>query len=249
MAASTPTVKFYSLIPDTKPPVRADKSVGGTIPTSAYRYCDAVRSASAFGWYVFPPIDFSLMWDGTETMWRFDEEDDWKNLHAVQYPGFLDYFNSHAPEEIEDCAPPIFGTAAEPGIVQIWSGLFAKTRKNWSLLVRPPANLARSAKYDSYEGIIETDRWFGPLFTNIRLTKTDVAVDITRDRPFMQVQPLHRSTYKDEVLNSFEHLDDISLLTKRNWQDYINTMVAPGVGSDREKGVYAKNTRKRSKQD
>ena len=88
-----------------------------------------------------------------------------------------------------DCAPPLIAAGAEPGIVQIWSGLIAKTQKDWSLLIRPPANLPKSAKYESYEGIIETDVWFGPLFTNIRITKTDVPIDFWRDRPLMQIQP------------------------------------------------------------
>src|SRR5207244_11955854 len=62
----------------------------------------------------------------------------------------------------------------EPGVVQIWSGLIARTAPEWSLLVRQPANLARSQGYENYEGIIETDRWFGPLFTNVRLTRTNI---------------------------------------------------------------------------
>ena len=55
--------------------------------------------------------------------------------------------------------------------MQIWSGLIARTAPEWSLLVRSPVNLARSQGYEHYEGIIETDRWFGPLFTNVRLER------------------------------------------------------------------------------
>ena len=44
--------------------MRADRAAAGTMPTRAFRYCEAMTSASAFGWYVFPPITFSLMWDG-----------------------------------------------------------------------------------------------------------------------------------------------------------------------------------------
>ncbi len=49
--------------------------------------------------------------------------------------------------------------------------------------------------YESYEGVIETDAWFGPLFTNLRLVKTDVPIHFGTEVPLMQVQPLHRSTY------------------------------------------------------
>ena len=245
MTGTDSIVRFYSLIPEAKSPQRADKSVGGTIPTRAYRYCEALRTASAYGWYVFPAIDFSLVWDGTDTIWRFGDEDAWYNLSAVQYPGFLDVFNGYCPEDLRDCAPPLIAAGAEPGLVQIWSGLIARTKKDWSLLVRPPANLARSEKYENYEGIIETDSWFGPLITNIRITKTDIPIDIHRDRPLMQVQPLHRSTYAEDVLNSFEAVESISDFSSEDWDDYRRTIAEPGRAHDRERGVYAKHTRRR----
>ena len=227
------------------PPQRADKSVGGTIPTRAYRYCEALRTASAFGWYIFPAIDFSLVFDGTDTIWRFSDDGPWYNLNAVQYPEFLEVFNNHCPDDLIDCAPPLIAAGAEPGIVQIWSGLIAKTQKDWSVLVRAPANLPQSAKYENYEGIIETDIWFGPLFTNIRITKTDVPVDFTRTRPLMQVQPLHRSTYSEDVLSKFDVVEHISDLSDSDWSEYRKTIVEPGKAHDREKGFYAKHTRRR----
>ena len=58
--------QFYRLIPDAPEPRRADRSADGMLPTEAYRYCEAMASASAFGWYIYPPLNFSLIWDGTE---------------------------------------------------------------------------------------------------------------------------------------------------------------------------------------
>ena len=40
------------------------------------------------------------------------------------------------------------------------------------------------------EGIIETDRWFGPLITNFQLTRTDIPVEFAPDFPLLQVQVL-----------------------------------------------------------
>ena len=182
-AEAPPTVRFFRLIADAPMPVRADRSVGGTVPTRAFRYCEPLRTASAFGWYVFPPIDFSLTFDGVDTRWSLDGGDTWQNLDSIQYPGFSDLFNEHCPAVARDCAPPLLAVGAEPGIIAVWSGLIARTAPGWSLLVRPPANLPRSNRYDSYEGIIETDRWTGPLFTNIRLTKTDVPIEFKRETP------------------------------------------------------------------
>jgi hypothetical protein len=50
-----PTARFYRLIEQARAPRRADRSALGTLPTRAYRYCEAITSAASFGWYVFPP--------------------------------------------------------------------------------------------------------------------------------------------------------------------------------------------------
>ena len=64
-------------------------------------------------------------------------------------------------------------------------------------MVRAPVNIPRNGNYETFEGIIETDRWFGPLITNIRLTKTDVPIDFRADFPLLQVQPIPRNAYDD----------------------------------------------------
>ena len=237
-------VKFYRLIPESRPPKRADRAAGGTIPTRAFRYCEAIRTASSYGWYIFPALDFSLIWDGSDICWKCAGDDAWKNLDSVQYPGYLDYFNSRAPEDLNDCVPPLLGALEEPGIVQIWSGIIARTKPDWSLLIRSPANLSTSQKYQNYEGIVETDKWFGPLFTNIRITKTDVPIDFSVDRPFMQVQPVQRIAYDEKTLGSCEIVEDLESMTESDWDLYRETLVCPGTGSDREKGYYAKNVRR-----
>src|SRR5690348_4003087 len=62
--SSSPIVHFYRLIDEARLPQRADRSAAGTLPTRAYRYCEAVTSASGFGWWIFPPTDLQFMWDG-----------------------------------------------------------------------------------------------------------------------------------------------------------------------------------------
>ena len=42
-------ITFYRFIPQCRPPMRADRSAGGTLPTRAFRYCEPVATASAFG--------------------------------------------------------------------------------------------------------------------------------------------------------------------------------------------------------
>jgi hypothetical protein len=53
-----PLVTFHRLIEHGRPPERADRSALGTLPTGAYRHCEAAAAASGFGWYLSrrPPV-------------------------------------------------------------------------------------------------------------------------------------------------------------------------------------------------
>jgi hypothetical protein len=133
----------------------------------------------------------------------------------------------------------------EPGIVQLWTGLMVGSAEDWSILVRPPANLPRNLAFDLYEGIVETDRWFGPLFTNLRLIKTDVPIHFSTETPLLQVQPLHRSTYDDEVSNRFGVVADMAAFPADAWSRYEETIVKPNVAPVRPVGTYASSVRRR----
>ena len=243
-----PIVTFFRFVPEARMPMRADRAAAGTMPTRAFRHCEAMTSASAFGWYVFPPITFSLMWDGgSEIFWTFKGEDAWFPLRKAQFPGFADYFDERAPADLKSFSPSFLAAFKEPGVVQIWSGLIARTAPHWSLLVRSPANLARSQGYENYEGIIETDRWFGPLFTNVRLTRTNVPVEFTEEYPFLQVQPVHRSTY-GSALDRFEVVSELGNLSPDDWGSFRNTVVRPNVDPHRMRGQYAVDSRRRRKE-
>jgi hypothetical protein len=242
-----PLVSFYRLVPKARLPQRADRSAGGTLPTRAFRYCEPSCAASAYGWYVFPPIDFSLMWNGTDVLWTYEGARSWHPLDVAQFPGFSRHFDRRAPDDIKSFAPPFLGAAINPGVVQLWTGHFARTAPGWSLLVRPPANLARSRGYELYEGIIETDRWFGPLLTNLRLTQTDVPIEIRKDRPLVQVQPVPRFAYSNETLASFEIVEDLEQFTEADWQRYRETVVHPNVMPDRKRGRYAAAARRQER--
>jgi hypothetical protein len=247
-AVPNPLASFYRVIQNCRLPQRADRSAAGTIPTRAFRYCEALTSASAFGWYLFPPIGFSLMWDGgSDVIWTYQGAEAWFPLKAAQFPNFADHFDRVAPPEFSGFSPPFLAAFKEPGVVQIWTGLFARTAPDWSLLVRAPANLARSQGYDHYEGIVETDRWFGPLFTNIRLTRTSAPVEFDAEFPFLQVQPVHRSVYGD-ALNQFEVVADLEHFGAHEWEDFRATVVAPNVDPHRQRGQYAAVSRRQRKQ-
>jgi hypothetical protein len=238
-------VTFYGAVPGCRAPVRADASVLGTLPSRGFQYCEALRAASSFGWYVFPPIDFTLQWDGSQILWTYRRAKAWYPLTSAQFPGFQALFDRQAPKRLRGFAPPFLTAVPEPGIVQVWTGLFIESAEDWSILVRPPANLPRNLAFDLYEGIVESDRWFGPLFTNLRLIKTDVPIQFSTETPLVQVQPLHRSTYAEEVSNRFGLVRSLADFPPEAWSRYEENIVRPNLEPARAAGAYAAEVRRR----
>ena len=247
MQNALPDVKFYRVIPTARLPMRADRSALGTMPTRAFRYCDALTSASAFGYYAFAPMELTLLWRGDEIFWRYPGIDEWLPLAAAQYPDLSTIFDAAAPPELRGCAPPMLTKAPEPGVLQIWTGLFARVAPGWSLLVRPPANLPPQGGYAAYEGIVEADRWFGPLFTNIRLTRTDSPISLRSDYPLIQVQAIPRSVYADDAVADVTVCPDLTSFSAEDWDDYNTSIAEPSSRPNRPFGSYAVEARKARK--
>jgi hypothetical protein len=248
--SSNPVVRFYRLIDEARMPQRADRSAGGTLPVRAYRYCHAVTTAAGFGWWVFPPTDLEFLWDGYDICWRCTGWPDWLPLaSAAQFPEFAARFNVAAPAELAGCAPPFLTALPEPGTLQIWTGLMARTMPGWSLLVRSPANLPCAGGYSMYEGIIESDRWFGPLFTNLRFTRTHQPVRLRVDYPLAQVQPLPRIAYAEDTMGRIDVVADMGGWQPDDWADYQTAIAGPNQDPDRTFGAYAVSARRRSRGD
>ncbi len=241
----SPRITFYRILPETRMPERGDRSAAGSLPTRAFRYCDPVTTASAFGYYVFPPMDFSVVWDGQAMSWTYEGIDEWLPLTSAQYPNFPAMFDAAAPADIRGFAPPMIAALNEPGILQMWSGFIARTPPGWSLLVRPCANLPQTGGFIPYEGIIETDRWFGPLLSNFRITRTHQPVQFTKDYPILQVQPIPRLVYDEDALNGFATVEGPEDLTEKDWRDFHHTVVRPNIQEDRPRGAYAVTARRR----
>ena len=245
---NSPVVEFAKLIPQGRLPKRADRSGAGSIPGRAMRYCDALTSATGFGHWLFPPMDFRLLWDGDQVFWGFEDDTGWLPLSgtgsgAVQFPGYAAIFDEQAPGAISGYSPPFLTALPELGGVQVWTGLLARTRPGWSLNVRQPVNLPGIAGLTAWEGIIETDHWFGPLFTNFRITKTDFPVMIRAHIPFIQVQPLPQIAYHENILNSMS-VRTAEELSESDWSD-LQSVIIPSDAKTAAQGTYAVRLRKR----
>lgn len=249
-------VKFHRIFPAAIPPMRADESALGTIPTAAYQFCEAVRTASSFGWYVFPPTDIRLQWDGAET--RFYKDGEWRPLQSEHLgDDFVELWDAQAPSDLKGRAPPYLSNLFVPGIVQIWSGYLVGSAEGWSALVRPPVNMLQSSSFACYEGVIETDRFKPcPLFINIRLISTNREIVIPRTRPLFQVQPILRQCYSDSTLKDAdpdarsENRKSPFDMTDDDWAGFRKTIRnADPAASEHRAGSYGAGVRRRAKQE
>jgi len=212
------------------------------------RYCDALTSATGYGYWLFPPMDFRLLWDGDEVFWSYGDDETWLPVSgtdsgAVQFPHYAAAFDAMVPEELRGYSPPFLTPLRELGTVQMWTGLIARTRPGWSLSVRSPVNISAIPGLVTWEGIIETDLWFGPLFTNFRLTKTDMPVHIRSEVPIVQVQPVPQLAYREETLAAFE-CSDVADLTSADWGQ-LGSVLLPHPNPVVRQGEYAVMVRKR----
>lgn len=233
------SIRFYSAVRGATPPMSADQSALGTMPTGAYQYCEAMRVASGYGWYAFPLQDTTVRWDGHDVYTWQDNE--WEELDSV----FLDdadreWWRQHAPEGSEP--PPILTSLFVPGIVQLWTGLLVTTAADWSLHVRPLANVTYSHAYLAYEGIIETDEFKPcPLFINIKLIETNRDIFFDKSKPLFQVQPLPRVAYAGDREAEVVRIES---MTPAEWEGITRTIRIPG---ERPPGAYGAAVRRRAK--
>ena len=218
------------------------------MPAGAFQYCEAMRTASSFGWYVYSPKDISLLFDGREIF--FYEENQWFPLKSINFEDeFREHWRSQAPEELHGFDPPFMSELFVPGVMQIWSGYFVSTQPGWSLSVRSPVNYDIRSSLSVFEGIVESDTfkpW--PLFINIRLLATDREIYISKDRPLFQMQPLPKSAYADSM-HSLESFSDLKAGERSFDWDGVGKTVRKSINRDmRRPGTYAVETRKKEAQ-
>lgn len=111
-------VTFHKISPGAISPMQGEKSALGSMPAAAHQFCEALRAASSFGWYISPPRDIRLRRDGAQTF--FDAEAEWLPLSRVVDPELSSYWDKHCPDDMRGGAPLYLSALFVAGVVQIW---------------------------------------------------------------------------------------------------------------------------------
>jgi hypothetical protein len=233
-----PGLKFSRFFLGGRAPQIASRDAFGTLPMRAVRHCEAITSATGFGWLLFPPTDLHLLWDGDTIFYTAQGIDEWTPVDDVaHFPGFPEMWNAAAPPELTGLAPSMLTALPEPGTIQIQFGVCVSLTSGWGLLIRSPVNFPSSG-YTHYEGIVEPACWGGPLFINLRLTRTGSPVRLHGDRPLAQAQPLPHEAYAAKVAGSAVGMDDAA------WAGYLVSVAEPHSRPDRAFGEVAAAARR-----
>ncbi len=247
--ADCPLVTFHSLLPGTPAPRRAERDAGGNLPLRAIRRCEPATAAAAFGWIVFPPMDFTVVFANGRIFWTWGGRTDWLPLDAAQFPGFGALFDAVAPSDIRGYSPPFLTALPEAGLLHIWTGLFARSAPEWSLLFRPPANVPQAVGCQTFEAIVEADAWFGPIFATVRLMAEGQPVCFSTRRPLLQVQPVPRAAYSAKMLDSMSIIEGTDRFSAEDWEDYATTIVERARDAQLCPARYAVNARRRRRRE
>lgn len=235
-------VRFLRFADGATEPAQADCELGGAVSLRARRFCSPFLTASALGWFVYPPIDFSLVWTGAEFYWRPLGAPHWIICDRIYLPGFVERYQRAAPPALQAHATAFLEIFPEQGAIQVWSGWAAGTSPGWNLWSCAPINRPQPTTYRILNAVIESDWWPGPLITVLQFQKTDVPVNFRTRRPLFQAVPVPyavQNAARDSRTSIVTSLDDF---TDEDWRRHGELY---GRRNSGRPGDYARMSRQR----
>jgi uncharacterized protein DUF6065 len=200
MSANEFSLKVWRLHPQSCPIAPADRTLRGTAPEGAARFCGPFTHANKAGWWLFPPVDVDITWrGGTE----FE--------HEILTPySNADYHLIHFLFDEDDEATPgrwlseegrtkFTWGLVEPGVVQIWTGCIFQTPPGWGLHIRSPINCAPRG-FHVMEAVLETDWLQYDIWMNLAFHHENQQISLRRDAwpPVAQIVPVRRESYAED---------------------------------------------------
>jgi hypothetical protein len=238
--------RFYGCFAEAVLPRPADPTARQQAPMRAVAHCEPFRAAAGWGWYLYPPIDFLVKWDGMAFEWMPKGSDRWLPLKMVPVRTLRRYSGAD-DNSVDDYVldHTFIGAAPEPGVLQVWTGLVAVIPRDWALLVRGLPNVpAETGAYETLEGIIEAGWYHGPLVTNLRFRKTDQVVQFLRRTPIFAVQPIPVVAYQSELPRTAQLVP----ATADNQDEIANILAEADGVHEASPGGYRREVRRRRRE-
>jgi hypothetical protein len=249
-----PTVEFFVWTADTRIEP-ASTSVIGSLPSRAVQLCPPVTTASGNGWYLYPPMDFALRWDGQQSefsLLQANEPTAWVSLagfHDALLPqsaeiraalpeqrrGEWDRIHQKWGGQLPFCS----ADPRAPSIIEILPGLMMRTSPGWSTLVRGVPNWPGGVDHVSVEGIIETEWYLSSIPTMVRLLHQNKIVRFHRRFPLATLQVVPTVGYDRTTLESARTHVGVDSFPDGVWQAYV----AKREGRSRQPGDYQRRQR------
>jgi hypothetical protein len=251
-------VEFFTITPDIKVE-SASTSMLGSLPSRAVQLCPPVSTATGNGWYVYPPIDFALRWLGHESEFSLLENNEpvkWQSLagfHDIRLPQSAMIADA-VPEEFKanfDIAFAKWGgeipfcdaDPRAPNLIELLTGVYAKTPPGWSLLVRGVANWTGGIDHQAVEGIVDTSWYSAMLPTMVRLLRQDQVVRFYRRFPYAMFQLVPTAAFTRSTLEKARVHSGVEHLPAGVWR----SMVEQRNAKNKQPGRYAREQRKRNR--
>lgn len=195
-------IDFFSIYPDARLPTPASDTLLGSMPLKAAQYCLPLKDACGAGYYVYPPVDFAISYNGrtTKISWLDDhgEPDRWISLEggtAPRLPNVSSIFVDVDEKRLQDLAAamPPEGPGfinANPKVlseVEITTGLIARTPPGWAVQVTDLVNWPSHRPFEVLSGTVRTSWFRGYIPTILRFREAGEA-RFFRRHPMCQLQ-------------------------------------------------------------
>ena len=209
MATDDFKLKVWRLHPDGCKIAPADRTLRGTANKAATRWCGPFTHANKAGFWLFPPVDIDITWQGGQDFeWELHTPYTDVDRHLIRF--LMDEGDEANPDKWSGAEGRTKFTwgLVEEGVVQMWTGCIFETPPGWGLHIRSPVNAGNDA-FHVMEAVLETDWLQYDIWLNLVFHHVGERVELRRESwpPVAQLVPVPRETYEgpwtvdEEMLN------------------------------------------------
>ena len=216
-------LKVWRLHPQGVRIVPAERTLRGTAPEGAARFCGPFTHANRAGWWVFPPVDLDITWRGGL---EFDHTalTEYSDIDSCLIQFLMDADERAAARNWLPAGRTKFTWGlVEPGVAQIWTGCIFQTPPGWGLHIRSPINCGTPG-FHVMEAILETDWLHTDIWLNVAFHDEGRCVSLRRDQwpPIAQIVPVRRESYDVTWRCEEATLDRSTPEANRVFEDFID---------------------------